>query len=108
MRIAEMLQNIVENSIKYMGEQPQPKIEIEYYRKGSETVFFVKDNGIGIPKEEQEKVFQAFYQLDRSAKGAGMGLAIVKKIVEVHGGRIWVESEGEVKGCTFFFTLPSK
>jgi len=108
MRIAEMLQNIVENSIKYMGEQPQPKIEIGYYRKGSETVFFVKDNGIGIPKEEQEKVFQAFYKIDRAAAGTGMGLAIVKKIVEVHGGRIWVESEGEGKGCTFFFTLPSK
>jgi len=66
-----MLQNIVENSIKYMGEQPQPKIEIGYYRKGSETVFFVKDNGIGIPKEEQEKVFQAFYKIDRAAAGTG-------------------------------------
>jgi len=103
-----MLQNIVENSIKYMGEQPQLKIEIGYYRKGSETVFFVKDNGIGIPKEEQEKVFQAFYKIDRAAAGTGMGLAIVKKIVEVHGERIWVKSEGEGKGCTFFFTLPSK
>jgi PAS domain S-box-containing protein len=105
MRLAEMLVNLIGNSIKYRGEQSPPKIEIGYRVEGQETVFFVKDNGIGIDKSQHEKVFELFYKVDKSSKGTGAGLAIVKRIVEVHGGRIWLESEPG-KGCTVYFTLP--
>ena len=57
---------------------------------GEETVFFVKDNGMGIDGEEHEKVFGLFYKVDRKSEGTGVGLAIVKRIIEVHGGKIWI------------------
>jgi PAS domain S-box-containing protein len=103
MRIAEVLVNLIGNSIKYRGNHPT--IEIGHRQDGKETVFFVKDNGIGIDKSEQEKVFELFYKLDKSSEGTGAGLAIVKRIIEVHGGRIWIESELG-KGTTVYFTLP--
>jgi PAS domain S-box-containing protein len=105
MRIGEVLVNLITNSVHYRGEQPHPKIEIGYQRQNGEDVFFVKDNGIGIDKSEQEKVFELFYKVNKSSKGTGMGLAIVKRIIEVHGGRIWIESE-KGKGTTVYFTLP--
>ncbi|MGD0953571.1 MAG: ATP-binding protein [Methanotrichaceae archaeon] len=104
-RIAEVLVNLIENSVKYMRDQEGPKIEIGYRENGEETVFFAKDNGIGIDPKEHEKVFSLFYQVDRKSGGAGAGLSIVKRIIEVHGGRIWIESELG-KGCTVCFTLP--
>jgi len=105
MRIVEVLVNLIENSINHMGELPQPKIEIEYRVDGEETVFFVQDNGIGIDASQREKVFELFYKEDRRSKGTGVGLTIVKRIIEVQGGRIWIESD-KGKGCTVCFTLP--
>ena len=105
MRIGEVLMNLIENSIKFMGDQPNPKIEVGYRLDGEETVFFVTDNGIGLDENQLEKVFELFYKIDKSSKGTGAGLAIVKRIVDVHGGRIWVESE-KGKGASFYFTLP--
>jgi signal transduction histidine kinase len=105
MRIAEVLVNLIGNSIRYRGEQPHPKIEIGYRLDGKETVFFVKDNGMGLDKSQHEKVFELFYRVDAHGEGTGAGLAIVKRIIEVHGGRIWIESE-KGKGCTVCFTLP--
>jgi len=105
MRIVEVLVNLIENSINYMGDNPFPKIEIGYRADGEEAVFFVRDNGIGIEPSQHEKVFELFYKVDRSSKGTGAGLAIVKRIIEVHGGRVWIESE-KGKGCTVCFTLP--
>ncbi|MFZ2071954.1 MAG: ATP-binding protein [Halobacteriota archaeon] len=105
MRIAEVLVNFITNSINYMGEQPHPKIDIGYRLDDGETVFFVRDNGIGIDKSQHEKVFELFYKLDKSSRGTGLGLAIVKRIIKVHEGRIWIESEVG-KGCTVCFTLP--
>ena len=67
-------------------------------------MFFVQDNGIGMDKSQHEKVFELFYQIERNNKGTGAGLAIVKRIIEVHGGRIWIESE-KGKGSTICFTL---
>ncbi len=109
MRMVEVMVNLIMNSIKYRGDQPHPRIDIGYRRDGGEggeeVVFFVRDNGIGIEKSQQEKVFELFYKVNGKSGGTGAGLAIVKRIIEVHGGRIWIESElGE--GCTVCFTLP--
>jgi len=103
MRITEVLVNLITNSINYRGDQPHLKIEIGHRIDNGERVFYVQDNGIGIDPGQQEKVFDLFYQVDTSSKGTGAGLAIVKRIIEVHNGRIWIESE---KGCAVCFTLP--
>jgi len=105
MRIVEVLTNLMENSIKYMGGQSHPEIEVGCRLDGEEKVFFVKDNGMGIDPSQHDKVFGLFYKVDKKSEGSGAGLAIVKRIIEVHGGRIWIESELG-KGCTVCFTLP--
>ncbi|MBN1762257.1 MAG: PAS domain S-box protein [Methanomicrobia archaeon] len=105
MRIVEALVNLIGNCIKYRGDQPSPEIDIGYREEGAETVFFVKDNGRGIDPNQHEKVFELFYKVDSRSEGTGAGLAIVKRIIEVCGGRIWMESE-KGKGCTVCFTLP--
>ena len=105
-RIREVLTNLIENAVKFMGDQPHPEISIGMRENGEEKVFFVRDNGIGIEPKFQERVFNLFEKLDVKAEGSGAGLAIVRRIIEVHGGTIWVESEGAGKGCTFWFTLP--
>ncbi len=105
MRIVEVLVNLIENSIKYMGEQPHPRIEIGYRADGTEAVLFVRDNGMGIDPSQHEKIFELFYKVERKSEGTGAGLAIVKRIIEVHGGRVWVESKLGM-GCTVCFTLP--
>jgi len=102
-RIEEVLINLIENSIKYMGDQPCPEVDIGFSKDLG--AFFVKDNGIGLDSRLKDKVFELFYKVDAKSKGTGAGLAIAKRIVEVHGGRIWIESELG-KGCTIFFTLP--
>ena len=105
-RLLEVLQNLIDNAVKYMGDQPAPRIEIGSRPDGDETVCYVRDNGIGIGPSYAEKVFGLFEQLDPEAEGSGVGLAVVKRIIDVHGGRIWVESEGPGRGSTFCFTLP--
>jgi signal transduction histidine kinase len=89
-----------------MGVQPSPQIDIGAERQGSDTVFFVRDNGIGIEPQYQSKIFNLFEKLDTKTEGTGMGLAIVKRIVELYQGKIWVESKGLGQGTSFFFTLP--
>ncbi len=106
-RLLEIFQNLIDNSVKYMGPQPKPRIEIGARRDGNETVYYVRDNGIGIEPRFQEKVFGLFDQLDPKAEGTGIGLALVKRIVEIHGGRIWIESEGKGRGSTFCFVIPN-
>lgn len=106
-RLLELIQNLIDNAAKYMGDQHEPLIEIG--TRGSEggmTVFFVRDNGIGISPEHHEQIFGLFNKLDPSVEGTGVGLALVKRIVEFHGGRIWVQSEAG-QGSTFYFTLPA-
>jgi PAS domain S-box-containing protein len=107
-RLLEVLQNLVENAIKYMGPQPEPHIEIGARQDGDNIVCFVRDNGIGIDPDYHEKIFGLFDQLDQKVEGSGIGLALVKRIIEIHGGRIWVESEGQGRGATFCFTLAAK
>jgi len=94
------------NASKFMGDQPDPHIWIGARHDGEETVFYVRDNGMGIDPRYHERVFDLFEKLDARSGGTGIGLTIVKRIVEVHGGRIWVESEGVGCGSKFCFTLP--
>jgi signal transduction histidine kinase len=107
-RLVEVLQNLIDNAAKFMGDQPAPKIEIGIRKDSNEPVFFVRDNGIGIESGHREKVFGLFDKLNPRTEGTGVGLALAKRIIEVHGGRIWVESEGRGSGSTFCFTLPIK
>ena len=105
-RLTQVLQNLIDNAIKFMGDQPNPLIEINQRKADHNLVLFVRDNGIGIPPEHQARVFGLFDKLDSKTEGTGIGLAIVKRIIETHGGKIWVESEGLGKGSTFCFTIP--
>jgi PAS domain S-box-containing protein len=107
-RLLEVLQNLIDNAAKFMASQPNPRIEINQEGKeNGKPIFLVHDNGIGIAPEHHERVFGLFNKLDPNTNGTGIGLAIVKRIVELHGGRIWVQSELG-KGSTFFFTLPTE
>ncbi len=105
-RMVEVFQNLIENALKFMPDQSQPHIEIGGRRKDQEIVCHVKDNGLGIEPQYQKRIFEIFERLDPEIEGTGIGLALIKRIVEVHGGRLWVESEGLGKGSTFFFSLP--
>jgi signal transduction histidine kinase len=82
-------------------------IRIGVNMNGETPVFFVEDNGIGINPRYLERIFNLFERLDASALGTGIGLTIARRIIEAHGGKIWVESEGEGKGTTVWFTLPA-
>ena len=101
-----MLTNLLKNAVKFT---PQGEIRVGARRGGDNIVFWVADTGIGIPKEEHENIFEAFRQVDgslsREAEGTGLGLTIAKKFVEMHGGRIWLESEPG-RGARFEFSLP--
>jgi len=107
-RLVEVLENLLDNAAKYMGSQLKPSIEIgQRGQDENKPVFFVRDNGIGIAPEYHERVFGLFNKLDARSEGTGIGLTLVKRILEFHGCRIWVESEIG-KGSTFLFTLPSQ
>lgn len=105
-RLTEVLQNLFDNAAKYMGDQKEPVIEVgcRGYDASNHPIFFVRDNGIGIAPEYHERIFGLFDKLDASSEGTGVGLALVKRIIEFHGGGVWVESELG-RGSTFFFTL---
>ena len=105
-RLTEVLQNLIDNAAKYMGDQTDPLIEIGQLGEENEMpIFFIKDNGVGIAPEHHDRIFGLFNKLNSNSDGTGIGLALVQRIIEVHGGRIWVESELG-KGSTFYFTLP--
>jgi PAS domain S-box-containing protein len=104
-RLVEVFQNLVDNAVKFMGDQPAPHIEIGVVEEGPEPVLFVRDNGIGIDSRYQSRLFGLFEKLDPGTEGTGIGLALVHRIVEVHGGKIRMESAGSGQGSTFYFTL---
>lgn len=107
-RLTEVLQNLLDNAAKFMGNIPNPRIEIGHNGfEDGKPIFFVSDNGIGIDPIHHDRIFGLFNKLDAISEGTGIGLTLVKRIVEVHGGRIWVQSEAG-KGAVFYFTLPTK
>jgi len=99
-------QNLIENAVKYMGDQPQPHIEIGIMQQAQDVVFYVRDNGMGIAPEHNERIFNLFSQLNPETDGSGLGLALVKKIASLYQGKVWAASAGEGKGSCFMFTLP--
>ncbi|MBW2170397.1 MAG: PAS domain S-box protein [Deltaproteobacteria bacterium] len=108
-RIYQVFENLLGNAVKFVQGTGNPKIEIGYEEKGAFHQFHVKDNGIGIDPKYHRKIFEMFHRLKevKDQEGSGLGLAIVARIIDHHGGKVWVESE-KAKGATFYFTLPRK
>ena len=108
-RMHQVFENLVVNAMKYMGETADPVIEVGYEDKGAIHQFYVRDTGVGIDPEFYRKIFEMFERLPETdhTEGTGLGLAIVEKIVERHGGRVWVNSR-KGAGATFYFTLPKR
>jgi PAS domain S-box-containing protein len=101
-RLEQVFQNLLENAAKYMGAQARPRIEI--LTRGDDVI--VRDNGQGIEPRHLDDVFGLFRKLDPKSEGTGVGLALVRRIVEFHGGRVWAESEGAGRGTTIAIALP--
>jgi signal transduction histidine kinase len=108
-RMEQLVQNLLGNAIKFMGNQSSPKIKVGTAgvdTRSNYPIFFVSDNGIGIEPKFHDQVFGLFNRLHPELEGTGVGLTLVKRIIELQGGRIWIDSIGENKGTTFYFTLP--
>jgi signal transduction histidine kinase len=104
--LIQIFQNLIGNGLKYRGEDP-PRIAVSATKGDEEWIFSVTDNGIGIAPDYHEKIFIPFKRLHgQQYPGSGVGLAICRRIVERHGGRIWVESEPG-RGATFYFSVPT-
>jgi chemotaxis family two-component system sensor kinase Cph1 len=102
------LQNLIDNGIKYHGPE-SPRIHISAGKRDGEWVFSVRDNGIGIAEKHWERVFDIFHRLHTQQQypGTGIGLAVCRRVIHRHGGRIWIESEPG-RGSTVYFTLPDR
>jgi len=105
-QLAQLFQNLLENAIKYRREVP-PEIHVSCEKRGADWAISVRDNGLGVPESHYQQIFEPFQRLRNSKiAGSGLGLATCKRIVERHGGSIWVRSE-QGQGSTFFFTIPA-
>jgi two-component system, chemotaxis family, sensor kinase Cph1 len=105
-RLLEVVQNLIDNAVKFMGDQERPLVEIGVRHGSAERVFFVRDNGVGIDPSFHDRVFGLFEKLDPASEGTGVGLALVRRIVALHGGQVWVEAGEDGRGATFCLTLP--
>ena len=106
-RLYEVAQNLVENALKFSHQAEQPLIQVTAREEDGFVVCSVADNGIGIEPQYQEQIFGLFNRLDQSYEGTGIGLTLVRRIIDVHDGRIWVESDGVGQGAKFCFSLPA-
>ena len=89
-RLLQVMTNLLDNAVKFMGDQKEPRVEVGVRPDAGTTVFFVRDNGMGIKKEELPKVFGLYERFNPDIPGTGVGLATVKRIIEAHGGKIWL------------------
>ncbi len=106
LRLVEVFQNLLDNAIKFSAGTAAARVEVLAEQVGDEVVLSVRDNGLGIDPRHQHKLFGLFEKLHPEMEGTGIGLALVKRIIDVHGGRVWVESAGPGQGTTVSFTLP--
>jgi len=105
LRLNQAISNLVDNAIKYIGDRPIRRIEIGASTQNGSCACYVRDSGPGVPKDKQEAIFRLFQRLENGAgAGEGLGLTLVRKIIEKHGGRVWLEASPE-RGSTFWFTL---
>jgi signal transduction histidine kinase len=106
-RLVQVLQNLLDNAMKFAGGAASPRVTVEARPgEGGQAVLVVRDNGIGIEARHRDRVFDLFEKLDPRAEGSGVGLALVRRIVESHGGRVWLESEGAGAGTAAVLSLP--
>ena len=105
-QLIQLFSNLIGNSIKYRRAD-DPKVHISVEKRCDEFIFSLRDNGIGIDPLYKDNIFNVFSRMDKRQSGTGIGLAVCMKIVQRHGGRMWVESEIN-KGSTFYFTIPTK
>jgi PAS domain S-box-containing protein len=107
-RILQVVQNVIENAVKFMGTQRQPRIEVGAEDRHTDVLCYVRDNGSGIDPRDLDRMFGVFDRLERDIEGTGLGLAIVKRIIEAHEGRVWADSESLGRGTTLYFSLPKE
>ncbi len=106
-RLLQVMTNLLDNAVKYMGDQKQPRVVVGSRKDEAGLVLYVQDNGAGIAEQNLKKAFDLYERFNPEVPGTGIGLATVKRIIEAHGGKIEVKSEGEGRGATFVFTLPA-
>ena len=106
LRLVEVMVILIDNAIKYLSRDSAPLIKIAARVQDNEIIYYVSDNGVGIDPRYHEYVFGLFDRLDPDVDGSGIGLTLAKRIIEMHNGRIWVESDGYGSGSTFLFALP--
>jgi signal transduction histidine kinase len=104
-QVTEVFQNLIDNAVKYSVGVESPRVEIGFEERPGGSHLFVRDNGCGIPREDRGRVFDLFVQLRPDATGVGVGLPIVRSIVNSHGGRVWVEDGIDGRGACFCLVL---
>ncbi len=104
-QLVRAVSHLIDNAAKFAADDDEPQIEVGTRDDGRQTVFFVRDRGIGIDRSHHMGIFGLFNRLDQNREGVGIGLAVAERVIKTHSGRIWVESEGEGRGATFCFTL---
>ncbi|HAN96788.1 MAG TPA: hypothetical protein DCQ98_04865 [Planctomycetaceae bacterium] len=104
-QLGSVFDNLIANAIRYLERVPNPKLQIEYRRERRRDVWSIVDNGPGIPPEHRDKVFEPFVRFDRKRKGSGIGLALVRRIVELHGGEVWIDEPSGGVGTKVCLTL---